>query len=259
MAVITHYALRITFLWRFVVENDAVAYGVTVEAGVPTASTRWRWVCERVHHLTAAENAGNHNLFVTLLDEELGRARTRTAWIAWPSETTLEYNVETILQDKPDNEPGGNAPLWKRQVVSCGVNTEPDEVSDVVRHVHTEHPDEPPAVPGGNLGNTLYHHSFLVVLKRTAVQDTTPSDGDGDAGDPDPSPDPDPDPGPDPDVLPVLGDVPERYWGWIETQSHALSLAMYRLNVVVAGRPALAAAAAAGVDELREWLGVKGG
>ncbi len=230
-------------------ESDAAEYGVTVEVATAAAGAKWRWVATRVHHLTAGENNGNHNLYVTLLDENLARARTRTAWIAWPTETTYEYTIETILQDKPENEAGGNAPLWKHQVVSCGVNVNSDEVSDVVRGIHTEHPDEPPATPGGNLGNTLYHHSFLVEFTRTAV------------GDPEPTPDPGPgdedDEASGDEDMPALGDVPERYWGWIETASHALSLAMYRLNVVVAAGPAVgdrAARAAAGVDEVRKAL-----
>jgi hypothetical protein len=178
--------------------NDATAYGVTVTVNTAQGKA-WRWECTRVHHLRQDENNGNHNLYVNLIDETGERARTRTAWIVWPGAEA----PGTIPQDKPDSEPGGNAPLWKHQVVAVGVNCADDEGSDVVSNITTEHPDEQP-------GNTLFHHSFLVEFTRVWIGDT---------------------PQPPPPVGPVdPGEAPAKYWGWVESTNAALNEQVYRLH-----------------------------
>jgi hypothetical protein len=228
--------------------NDAAAFGVTVEPAPVAEGARWRWECVKVHHLTPAENCGNHNLYVNLLQEDGKRAVKRTAWASWPGDTPQEINFGCILQDKPDNEPGGNMPVWKGQRVDCGVNTNADEVSDVVRGIHTNHPDEPPAVPGGDKGNTTYHHSFLAEFRRVGLGEAD------DPAEPPVTPPVDPGEGPgdaDPSLPPT---VPEKYWGWREQVGQALSLALYRLACVVNRDQTKGAAATAGVDAVRKGL-----
>ena len=131
--------------------NDATAYGVeVVPADVPAGATYWQAV--RVHHLTPAENHGNHHIFLDALDEGGNRINGAKARITWPG------GEQTITVDKPLNEPGANFPLWKWQVAAAQMLDLP---SDQVVNMHTGHPDEPPGT-----GNTLFHHSFRVDFQR---------------------------------------------------------------------------------------------
>lgn len=132
--------------------NDATAYGVeVVPADVPAGATYWQAI--RVHHLTPAENHGNHHIFLDALDEGGNRINGARARITWPG------GEQTITIDKPLNEPGANFPLWKWQVAAAQMLDLP---SDKVVNMHTGHPDEPPGA-----GNTLFHHSFQVDFQRT--------------------------------------------------------------------------------------------
>ncbi len=73
-----------------------------------------------------------------------------------------------VTVDKPANEPGTNFPMWKWQVCSVEMLDLP---SDRVTGLHTGHPDEPPG-----MGNTLFHHSFLVHFQRV-IKDAQPGPG----------------------------------------------------------------------------------
>ena len=131
--------------------NDATAYGVEiVPADVPPGTPYWQAI--RVHHLTSAENHGNHHIFLDALDEGGNRIFGAKAHITWPG------GEQTITVDKPLNEPGTNFPLWKWQVAAAQMLDMP---SDRVVNMHTGHPDEPPGT-----GNTLFHHSFEVDFQR---------------------------------------------------------------------------------------------
>ncbi|MEZ4766874.1 MAG: carboxypeptidase-like regulatory domain-containing protein [Caldilineales bacterium] len=131
--------------------NDATAYGVEiVPVDVPVGTTYWRAI--RVHHLTPAENHGNHHIFLDALDEAGNRIMGAKARVTWPA------GEQTITVDKPPSEPGANFPMWKWQI--CAVEML-DLPSDQVVNMHTGHPDEPPGT-----GNTLFHHSFQVDFQR---------------------------------------------------------------------------------------------
>jgi hypothetical protein len=131
------------------VVNDATAYGVSIIAAEVVQDEVY-WKCIKVHHLTPQENVGNHNVFVDVLDENDQRVYGTRVSLKWPTGS----GIGTI--DKPPTEPGTNFPLWKNQVVEMEVIGRP---SDRVVGLHTGHPDE-------GAGNTMYHHSFLVVFKR---------------------------------------------------------------------------------------------
>ena len=140
--------------------NTAVAYGVEIQpAQVEKGQQYWKVI--RVHHLSAVENHGNHNVFLDLLDEDGNRiygAKALATWQGGQGEVTI---------DKPENEPGTNFPVWKHQVCTVeGVGLP----SDKVTNLHSGHPDEagPPA-----WGNTLFHHSFYVIFQRT-IKDGEP-------------------------------------------------------------------------------------
>ncbi len=132
--------------------NDAEAYGVrVVPAMVSPGSQLWR--VTRVHHLTPQENGGRHHIFLDVLDENNQRIMGAQIRVTW------QGGEQIVTVEKPLAEPGANFPMWKGQV--CAVETL-GLPSDRVENLHTGHPDEAP-------GNTLFHHSFLVVFQRSTV------------------------------------------------------------------------------------------
>jgi hypothetical protein len=140
--------------------NDAQGYGVAIVPAT-VAPGAWYWQAVRVHHLTPAENGGNHHLYLDILDPATapdpgslgGRVYGARARITW------EGGEQIVTIDKPLNEPGTNFPMWKGQVCDAiGLGLPGEElVSDRVTGMHTGHPDEA-------VGNTLFHHSFSVTF-----------------------------------------------------------------------------------------------
>lgn len=145
--------------------NEAKDYGVIVEpADVPVGITYWK--CVRVRHLPEDENNGNHHLYVNVLSADGSRVGPNIAVVnMWWGTTPMDS--ANIPLTKPDNEPMGNGPLYRGQVVCAQVVDELD--SDRVCNIHTGHPDEPP-------GNTLYHHSFEVTWQLVSKQIDEPDD-----------------------------------------------------------------------------------
>jgi hypothetical protein len=140
--------------------NDAEAYGVRiVPCQVAPGTSYWRVI--RVHHLTPAENAGKHHLFLDALDPQGNRLFGTRLLVRW------EGGSREVVIDKPLPEPGANEPLWKWQVVSVEALGMP---SDRVENLHTGHPDEGP-------GNTLFHHSFAVTFQQAVAAAPQPSPG----------------------------------------------------------------------------------
>jgi hypothetical protein len=132
------------------VVNDAAAYGVVVvPAEVVPGQIFWKVVV--VHHLTPAENRGNHHIFVDVVDENDKRIYGARVKMTWQTGS----GINAI--DKPPNEAGTNFPMWKNQV--CNIEVVDGLVSDRVLNLHTNHPDE------GD-GNTVFHHSFFVKFKK---------------------------------------------------------------------------------------------
>lgn len=132
--------------------NDAEAYGVRI---VPTTASPGSqlWRVTRVHHLTPQENGGRHHIFMDVLDENNQRIMGAKLRVTW------QGGEQIVTVEKPLNEPGANFPMWRGQVCAVEVMGLP---SDRVENLHTGHPDEAP-------GNTLFHHSFLVMFQRATV------------------------------------------------------------------------------------------
>jgi hypothetical protein len=154
------------------VYNDAAAkYGVDIkflpDIRVPEGATQY-WRVIGVHHLTGAENMGNHHIYCDVLDEEGNRINgARLVLLQADSDPVF------AVVDKPLHEAGTNFPLWKADKAMVAViwpNGTPLP-SEVVLGLSSAHPDE-------EVGNTLFHHSFYVVFQRTDI----PADGDETAG-----------------------------------------------------------------------------
>ena len=141
--------------------NDAGAYGVTITRLNPRPGTTY-WRVKRVHHLTPAENGGNHHIYVDALDEAGKRIYGSQAKVTWAG------GEQTLTVDKPANEAGTNYPVYKWQKCAVEMAGAP---SDTVHGLSSSHPDEPNP-DGSQSGNTLFHHSFLVEFQRTLAAPT---------------------------------------------------------------------------------------
>jgi hypothetical protein len=143
--------------------NDAAEkYGVTIwEAQVADGQLYWRVI--GVHHLLGPENQRSHNILVEALDEEgrvlrQGRAYAASTWEG------RHDGPDVKALDKGTSDPMGcDFPMGKEATYSVwmkGKEKSSDDPSDRVEKLHTRHADEGP-------DNTIGHHSFFVVFRRT--------------------------------------------------------------------------------------------
>ena len=135
-------------------ETNAEPYGVTIETATVAPGTPY-WRLTRVHHLSAEENKGRHHIYIDALKADGSRAFNTQAHITW------EGGEHTTTLDKPLNEPAANFPMFKWQKCTVEMQGMP---SDKVHGVSSSHPDEPNP-DNSPSGNTLFHHSFLVIFQ----------------------------------------------------------------------------------------------
>lgn len=137
--------------------NDAASYGVTINPITPVPSEPY-WRCVGVYHLKPTENRGGHYAFCAVRGE--AGARVQNAIISANNNGLLSE----AKCDKPDDEPDTNVPMrfgdtLTLRVAFAGLR------SDTVSGIHTRHADEPG--PGGELWNSIGHHSFFMVWQLT--------------------------------------------------------------------------------------------
>ncbi len=139
-------------------ESNAEPYGVTVEMATVTPGSAY-WRLTRVHHLSADENRGRHHLYIDALKADGSRAFNTQAHITW------DGGEHTTTLDKPLNEPAANFPMFKWQKCTVEMRGMP---SDKAHGISSSHPDEPNP-DNSQSGNTLFHHSFLVVFQEVVA------------------------------------------------------------------------------------------
>jgi hypothetical protein len=155
--------------------NDAAKYGIKIrESQTPDGARYWRVI--GAHHLSPAENEGNHTILVEALDEEGNRIRGAKDWAASTFENSADAPKASPL-DKRDYDPAGcDFPMFKEATYSVwikGHGENPNVLNDPserVEKLHTRHSDEAP-------GNTYGHHSFYVVFQRTLKGPTVLDEG----------------------------------------------------------------------------------
>lgn len=142
--------------------NDAAKYNVGVKTlsdiTVPlNAKQYWRVV--GVHHLTGAENMGNHHVYCDVLDGT-GRRINQSRLMLKQGTSPPLYAVV----DKPANEAGTNFPMWSntRADVSVAYPVDSPLPSEAATGLRSDHADE-------EIGNTWGHHSFYVVFQLTTI------------------------------------------------------------------------------------------
>ncbi len=166
--------------------NDATAYEVKVNPAVNVGNGQNYWRVVGIHHLTGAENRGNHHVYADVLDEN-GRRINGSRLVLMQGGSNPLYAVI----DKPANEAGTNFPMWSNTKGALAVEGAPSESVGVLR---SDWADE-------DSGNTWGHHSFYVVFQRTAGGSVTA---------PAPAPSPIPGPAPTPAPAPTPPPAPTR-------------------------------------------------
>lgn len=148
--------------------NDAASYGVQVkalaESSVPL-NAQYYWRVIGIHHLTGAENMGNHHAYCDVVDED-GRRLNGSRLVLTQGSTAPLFAVV----DKPPNEAGTNFPLWSNTRGTVAVAWPGDNPlpSEAVSGIRSDHADE-------EIGNTWGHHSFYVVFQRTKIPKEEPA------------------------------------------------------------------------------------
>lgn len=142
-------------------ETNAEPYGVTVETVTVAPGTTY-WRLTRVHHLSADENRGRHHIYIDARKADGSRAFNTQAHITW------EGGEHTTTLDKPLNEPAANFPMFKWQKCTVAMVGMP---SDKAHGISSSHPDEPNP-DNSPSGNTLFHHSFLVIFQEVVAPQT---------------------------------------------------------------------------------------
>jgi len=145
--------------------NNATKYGVQVktldDTGVPLEAKQY-WRVIGVHHLTGAENMGNHHAYCDVVDADGKRIQSARVVLEQSNTAPLFAVV-----DKPPNEAGTNFPMWSntRATVSVAWPADNPLPSEKVGVLRTDHPDE-------EVGNTWGHHSFYVVFQLATISKT---------------------------------------------------------------------------------------
>lgn len=133
--------------------NRAEQYGLVVEHTSPAPN--WRVV--GIYHLSPEENRGNHNVYLAAYDKEGHLIAAESDVFGWDWEGRREdEKLPTGVEAKAAPE-RGNIGMSFGQKIICWVKRN-GLSSDVVKNIHTDHPDEAE-------GNTIGHHSFYVVWK----------------------------------------------------------------------------------------------
>ncbi|MCB0212244.1 MAG: hypothetical protein KDJ52_23085 [Anaerolineae bacterium] len=138
--------------------NNANNYGVKIknlsEISVPLEAKKY-WRVVGVHHLTGAENMGNHHVYCDVLDEDGVRINGSRLVLT-------QGNVAPVFAvvDKPAQEAGTNFPMWASTRATVAVHH--DLPSESVTGLRIDHADE-------EIGNTWGHHSFYIVFQITPI------------------------------------------------------------------------------------------
>lgn len=158
-----HTTYNSKFLGQPCGAQEVTNYGVQVAPASAAAGTAC-WKIIGVHHLSPDENRSRHNAFVEVLDENGQRIKDANLRIGWSwAGRSSDQAAPAKLLDKPDSEPAGDVPIEKGMDLELWIEGDGCP-SDRVHNLHTRHNDEPG--PGGELWNTIGHHSYYVVFQR---------------------------------------------------------------------------------------------
>ena len=136
-------------------ERDITKYGASiVRMPVPSGTKYWKIV--DAYHLSGQQNRGNHNVFADVLNADGTRRMGARCNLYFAGRSAV------LTVDKPANEPGTNAPMFRGSYYDIEAADLP---SDKAVHFNSEWPDE-------EEGNTNGHHSFMVIFQETVAGDS---------------------------------------------------------------------------------------
>jgi len=124
----------------------------------PVAGAGLAWRCALIHHLTAAENGGNHHVYVDLLGPSgqpvADPSAMRLGW-TWVGKQDNEAAPPAAFDKRPP-EPATNVAIFHNQILSVWVQ----DVyrSDIVANLRTD-------IVSAEPGNSLYHHSYYIAFQ----------------------------------------------------------------------------------------------
>jgi hypothetical protein len=147
--------------------NNTERYGLTLKQLkdiTVSLNSKQYWRVIGVHHLTGAENMGNHHVYCDVLDGT-GRRINQARLILEQGSSAPQFAVV----DKPANEAGTNFVMWSntRATVSISYPANNPLPSESVTGLRSDLPDE-------EIGTTWGHHSFYVVFQLTNIPKSAP-------------------------------------------------------------------------------------
>ena len=149
--------------------RDITHYAASIVRAAPAAGTHY-WKIVDAHHLSGQENRGNHHLFIDMLNADgTRRSGAHCHLFSGGDPNSLLSNPPgaVLTIDKPPNEPGTNAPMFRNSFYAV---EGADMPSDQATGFSSVHPDE----EGGNEDG---HHSFKVVFQDTMAAGGTVQTG----------------------------------------------------------------------------------
>jgi CRP-like cAMP-binding protein len=142
---------------------------IAASAPAPAAAALVDFKIEKVHHLTPCENEGNHNMFVLVLDPQGNGIPNIDVEFLWDGGSIVDRSgrkVENIPALGVNSKTTRGFVDWpnrkghyKVRVVS-GTSEQTDWLS-------VDLPDERCDATDNPQGNSLFHHSYLIVFRRT--------------------------------------------------------------------------------------------
>ena len=141
---------------------DREKYGIDVARSSSLEDGELYWRVVSIEHLPVGENGMRHHVFVNvygLEGEELrGSTDVKVFW-GWEGQTAAEVSPPVAL-DKQAPEDMANIPMSWGQHIFVSPTSKDGYGREVVRNLHTAHPDEGEDVKTG-------HHSFRVKFQLT--------------------------------------------------------------------------------------------
>ncbi len=119
------------------------------------------WRVSGIHHLSPAENRGNHNVFIEMLCKQDEREGFRAIHWTWIGRQLNEPAHDVFAGQKPLNELV-DLPLNLGMIVSVWTNG-----SEIVKGLSSNYPDEMD-------GNSIGHHSFFICFQEIDFDEPDP-------------------------------------------------------------------------------------
>lgn len=141
---------------------DAEKYGIEVVRPTDMKDGDYFWKLIDIEHVPVGENGGRHHVFVDvygLNGEELRGSNDAKVFWGWDGQKSFEESPPIPL-DKQAPEPMANIPMNWGQAIFVSVTSKDGYWREIVRNLHTAHPDEGDDVKTG-------HHSFRVKFQLT--------------------------------------------------------------------------------------------